>query len=73
MQSTMYYSRTRSQQEIDNIDQHLLNHEQRIVQMISSQEVLNKRFLELTELRHVLKATSSFFTDSQVQSQRVNN
>lgn len=52
---------TRSQQEIDQLDATLNELEARLVQMNSSQESLNKRFLELTETRHVLRETAAFF------------
>jgi len=39
-------------------------------QMINSQDTLNKRYLELTELRHVLRETSTFFdTQARMHSQ----
>jgi V-type H+-transporting ATPase subunit a len=55
------YARTRSQVEIDQLDATLAELESRINQMNSSQESLNKRYLELTEMRHVLRETASFF------------
>lgn len=55
------YARTRSQVEIDAMDEQLTELEHRLLQMNTSQESLNKRFLELTELRHVLRETAVFF------------
>jgi hypothetical protein len=55
--------RIRSLQEMDELDEQLKEYETRIVQMNSSQETLNRRFLELTELRHVLRETVRFFEE----------
>ncbi|KAJ1538179.1 H(+)-transporting V0 sector ATPase subunit a, partial [Cladochytrium tenue] len=57
------YARARTHQEIDELEERLAEHEGRIQQMNTSQETLNKRFLELTELRHVLKETTIFFEE----------
>ncbi|KAI9206859.1 V-type ATPase, V0 complex, 116kDa subunit family [Polychytrium aggregatum] len=56
-----YNARTRTQQEIDELEQRLAEHESRVQQMNSSQETLNRQYLELTELRHVLRETAVFF------------
>ncbi|KAJ1553766.1 H(+)-transporting V0 sector ATPase subunit a, partial [Cladochytrium tenue] len=58
------YARARTHQEIDELEERLAEHEGRIQQMNTSQETLNKRFLELTELRHVLKETTIFFEEA---------
>ena len=60
---TSSYARTRSQQEIDELGQILNDYERKIQQMNTSQETLNKRYLELTELRHVLRETAVFFEE----------
>lgn len=62
------FVRARTQQEVDELEERLSEHESRIQQMITSQETLNKRFLELTELRHVLKETSIFFDKADSQT-----
>ena len=59
----MYYGRTRTQQEIDELEERLGEHESRVHQLNNSLETLNKRYLELTELRHVLRETSVFFEE----------
>lgn len=59
------YANTRSQHEIDQLDATVSELESRILQMNSSQESLNKRYLELTEARHVLRETASFFLESR--------
>jgi V-type H+-transporting ATPase subunit a len=60
------YARARTFQEIDELEERLSEHDGRIQQMNTSQETLNKRYLELTELRHVLKETSVFFDEVSV-------
>eukprot|EP00842_Homolaphlyctis_polyrhiza_P000846 jgi/Hompol1/1762/HPOL_000018-RA len=59
------YARIRSQTEIDQLDVSLTELESKIVQMNSSYETLNKRFLELSELRHVLRETAVFFQEAE--------
>ncbi|KAJ3338160.1 hypothetical protein HDU91_001295 [Kappamyces sp. JEL0680] len=39
--------------------------------MNSSQESLNKRFLELTELRHVLRETAVFFQVAESRAEEI--
>jgi V-type H+-transporting ATPase subunit a len=55
------YAANRSQAAIDQLDATLSELESRVIQMNSSQESLNKRYLELTEVRHVLRETAVFF------------
>ncbi|KAL2911414.1 H(+)-transporting V0 sector ATPase subunit a [Polyrhizophydium stewartii] len=59
------YARTRSQVEIDQLDASLTELESKIMQMNNSHETLNKRFLELSELRHVLRETAVFFQEAE--------
>ncbi|KAJ3333094.1 H(+)-transporting V0 sector ATPase subunit a [Blyttiomyces sp. JEL0837] len=66
-------SRARTHQEIDELEEKLTEHESRIQQMITSQETLNKSFLELTELRHVLKETTIFFEEAESRSDDIMN
>jgi V-type H+-transporting ATPase subunit a len=56
-----YRSRARSAQEVDDLEETLKEYEGRISQMNSSYESLQRRYLQLTELRHVLRESSSFF------------
>src|SRR4051794_22187764 len=63
LDSSTYYARSRTQQEIDELEERLNDHESRIQQMNTSLETLNKRYLELTELRHVLRETATFFDE----------
>jgi V-type H+-transporting ATPase subunit a len=57
-------TRPRTLQEIDELDAQLVDLEKKFNQMNNSMETLNKRFLELTELRHVLRETAYFFERS---------
>jgi V-type H+-transporting ATPase subunit a len=43
----------------------LSEHDAKVQQMNTSQETLNKRYLELTELRHVLRETAAFFEEAE--------
>ncbi|KAJ1654731.1 H(+)-transporting V0 sector ATPase subunit a [Dispira simplex] len=52
--------RARSPQEIDEMDEMLSQHEYRVVQLNESYESLQRRLLELTEMRFVLRETSAF-------------
>ncbi|KAJ3342562.1 H(+)-transporting V0 sector ATPase subunit a [Gonapodya sp. JEL0774] len=63
-ESTLY-SRMRTPQLIDDLEAKLNEHEGRVLQMNNSQETLNKRYLELTEMRHVLRETGTFFDEAQ--------
>ncbi|KAI8376335.1 V-type ATPase, V0 complex, 116kDa subunit family [Radiomyces spectabilis] len=56
-------SRARSAQEIDDLEEKLREHEIRVSQMNSSYETLQRRYLQLTELRHVLRETNVFFQE----------
>ncbi len=56
-----YRSRARSAQEVDDLEETLKEYESRITQMNSSYESLQRRYLQLTELRHVLRESSGFF------------
>jgi V-type H+-transporting ATPase subunit a len=56
-----YRSRARSAQEVDDLEENLKEYEGRISQMNSSYESLQRRYLQLTELRHVLRESTGFF------------
>jgi V-type H+-transporting ATPase subunit a len=57
------YTRPRTVQELDELQAKLVEVEQRLLQMNTSQDTLNKRYLELTEMRHVLRETAYFFEE----------
>ena len=63
LETDLSFTRARSYQELTEIESQLGIHESRILQMNQSKETLNKRFLELTELKHVLKETAVFFDE----------
>lgn len=54
-------SHARTAREIDELEERLTLHESRVLQMNSSYATLQKRYLELAELRHVLRETAGFF------------
>ncbi|GBB87914.1 hypothetical protein RclHR1_01440029 [Rhizophagus clarus] len=56
-------ARVRNAQEVDDLEDKIREHERRISQMNSSYETLQKRYLELTEARHVLKETAVYFEE----------
>ncbi|GAA5798541.1 V-type ATPase, V0 complex, 116kDa subunit family [Helicostylum pulchrum] len=60
-----YRSRARSAQEVDDLEENLKEYEGRVSQMTSSHESLQRRYLQLTELRHVLRESSSFFDEAK--------
>ncbi|CAH1765562.1 14643_t:CDS:10 [Entrophospora sp. SA101] len=61
----IYEARARNAQELDELEETVNQHEQRIIQMNSSYETLQKRYLELTEARHVLQETAVFFEEAE--------
>ncbi|KAJ3216741.1 H(+)-transporting V0 sector ATPase subunit a [Dinochytrium kinnereticum] len=61
--------RPRNHQEIDELEEKLSQHDNRLQQMNTSQETLNKRYLELTELRHVLTEISGFFRAAEARGE----
>jgi hypothetical protein len=56
-----FLARPRSQQEIEELDALLTEYDTKLLQLNASQESLHKRFLELSELKHVLRETAGFF------------
>ena len=57
------YSRARTVQEIDELDAKLSEIEGRMSQMNASYDTMSKRFLELTEMKHVLRETAFVFDE----------
>ena len=57
------YAKFRTAKLIDELEAHLNEHDAKVSEMNTYQETLNKRMLELTELRHVLREASTFFAD----------
>lgn len=58
-----HLSRARSRQELDDLEARISEHENRLLQMNNSHETMQRRYLELTELKHVLRETSDFFQE----------
>lgn len=56
--------RARTRQELDNLEERLSEHENRLLQMNLSYETMQRHYLELTELKHVLSGTAGFFEAS---------
>jgi V-type H+-transporting ATPase subunit a len=65
------YARTRSQPEIDQLSSNLNDLQRRLQDMNTSQERLNKRYLELTERRHVLRETAVFFQVAESRADEI--
>ena len=63
MPSTGYTNSYRSLREIDELEQRLLDLEGRMTQLNHSHDSLNRKFLELNELKHVLRETGHFFSE----------
>ena len=50
-----------SAHEIDVLEENIQTNEQRLIQLLESKEILERRHAELVELRHVLSETAHFF------------
>ncbi|KAG0280920.1 H(+)-transporting V0 sector ATPase subunit a [Linnemannia exigua] len=68
-----YSSRARSRQELDDLEERLSEHENRLLQMNNSHETMQRRYLELTELKHVLRETSDFFQEAASHQTDIRN
>ena len=44
---------------------------ERMTQLTDSKQTLNKRYLELTELRHVLRETAVFFEEAETKTEDI--
>jgi V-type H+-transporting ATPase subunit a len=64
-------SSARQKHEIDELDGKLTDLESRLLQMNSSLKTLSQRYLELTELRHVLRETAIFFESAESKADDV--
>ncbi|KAG0055134.1 H(+)-transporting V0 sector ATPase subunit a [Gryganskiella cystojenkinii] len=69
--STAHLSRARSRQELDDLEQRLSAHENRLLQMNNSHETMQRRYLELTELKHVLRETSDFLQEAASHQEEI--
>ncbi|KAI8639998.1 V-type ATPase, V0 complex, 116kDa subunit family [Parasitella parasitica] len=68
-----YRSRARSAQEVDDLEENLKEYEGRISQLNSSYESLQRRYLQLTELRHVLRESDRFFEQAESRQDAIRN
>ncbi|KAF9581888.1 H(+)-transporting V0 sector ATPase subunit a [Lunasporangiospora selenospora] len=59
-----YLARAYSQHELDELERRLSGHEARLLQLNNSYDTLQRRLLELTELKHVLQESSDFFHET---------
>ncbi len=69
--SAQQYGVSRTQQEIDHLELTLNELVTKLNQMNESYDTLHKRYLELTELRHVLRETAVFFEEAESKSETV--
>lgn len=68
-----YRSRARSAQEVDDLEENLKEYEGRVSQMNTSYESLQRRYRQLTELRHVLRESASFFDEVCIDTGKTKN
>ncbi|KAG0201473.1 H(+)-transporting V0 sector ATPase subunit a [Mortierella sp. NVP41] len=68
-----HLSRARSRQELDDLEERLSEHENRLLQMNNSHETMQRRYLELTELKHVLCEASDFFQEAASHQEDIRN
>ncbi|KAG0195965.1 H(+)-transporting V0 sector ATPase subunit a [Mortierella sp. GBA30] len=68
-----YVSRARTRQELDDLEERLSEHENRLLQMNNSHETMQRRFLELTELKYVLRETREFFMEAATHQEDIRN
>lgn len=61
--ASISYGRARTIKEIDELEASLNELEIRVTQMDASLLTLNRRFLELTEMRYVLREAATFFDE----------
>ncbi|KAI7817110.1 V-type ATPase, V0 complex, 116kDa subunit family [Gamsiella multidivaricata] len=69
--SSSYINRAPSRQELDEIEARLAVHENRLLQMNSSYETLQRRHCELVELKHVLKEATAFFEEAASHQEQI--
>lgn len=63
-------TRARSRQELDDLEERLSEHENRLLQMNNSHETMQRRFLELTELKHVLSEVNRFLREVRINLEK---
>lgn len=58
---------SRSPKDLEELEQKISENEKIMIELNDSQRTLDKRYLELTEMRHVIKVTDEFFSNSKEQ------
>jgi len=64
---------SKSPKELEELEQKISETEKVVIELNENQRTLDKRFLELTEMRHVIKETNEFFASSNVKNIQENN
>jgi len=58
---------SKSPKELEELEQKINETEKVVIELNENQRTLDKRYLELTEMRHVIKVTDEFFESSNVK------
>jgi len=64
---------SKSPKELEELEQKITEAEKVVIELNENQRTLDKRYLELTEMRHVIKVTDDFFESSNVKDIQENN
>ncbi|ORX91936.1 V0/A0 complex, 116-kDa subunit of ATPase [Basidiobolus meristosporus CBS 931.73] len=66
-----YFSRPQTTREIDELEEKVNQYEQRLAQMNSSYESLQKRLMEMTEIKHILQQATTFFREAEAHQEEI--
>jgi len=64
---------SKSPKELEELEQKISETEKVVIELNENQRTLDKRYLELTEMRHVIKVTDEFFESSNVKDIQESN
>ncbi|ORX79440.1 ATPase V0/A0 complex [Anaeromyces robustus] len=64
---------SKTPKELEELEQKISETEKVVIELNENQRTLDKRYLELTEMRHVIKVTDEFFESSNVKEIQENN
>lgn len=64
---------SKSPKELEELEQKISETEKVVIELNENQRTLDKRYLELTEMRHVIQVTDEFFESSNVKDIQENN
>jgi len=64
---------SKSPKELEELEQKITEAEKVVIELNENQRTLDKRYLELTEMRHVIKVTDEFFESNKVKDIEENN